>query len=110
MKTGDKVMIYQDPLTEKMPEGEATLLRRIGERQHDGYDGCTLERWRVRFDGETEPEVERSIKVKPANPAPLSCPVHGQLSWDHVTTMKTCGLCMEEQRVDASRATRLIRL
>lgn len=41
--------------------------------------------------------------------APLTCPRHGQLIWAYVTTMKTCGLCMEEDKVDAGRATRLIR-
>jgi hypothetical protein len=38
--------------------------------------------------------------------APLSCPKHGRLRWKHVTTQKSCGLCMEEIG-DASRAPRL---
>lgn len=53
--------------------------------------------------------VLKDTQPKP-NLAPLECPVHGRMSWDHVTTQKTCGLCMEEQRVDAGRATRLIRM
>lgn len=39
----------------------------------------------------------------------LWCPVHGEAGGVHTTTMKTCGLCMEENSVDAGSATTLIR-
>lgn len=41
--------------------------------------------------------------------APLVCPIHGQLTWEHVTTIKTCGLCMEEMGCAATDATTLQR-
>ena len=43
MKKGDTVMVYEDPLTEQKPEGEAVLLKR--------QDFCLngMERWQVRF-------------------------------------------------------------
>lgn len=31
MKTGDIITIYEDPITEKKPEGKALLLRKMGE-------------------------------------------------------------------------------
>lgn len=40
--------------------------------------------------------------------SPLTCPKHGRLKWKHVTTIKTCGICMEELG-DANKAPTLIR-
>lgn len=37
------------------------------------------------------------------------CPYHGRIPNEHVTTMKTCGECMEKFGVDAGNATLLIR-
>ena len=47
-RTGDKVKIYQDPITKKKLEGEATLV----QFQSANDDG--LEDWLVKFPGETE--------------------------------------------------------
>ena len=55
MKRGDKVMIYQDPLTQENPEGEAILVRCV-------ESGAPVERWRVAF-GNDDPIVERKILV-----------------------------------------------
>jgi hypothetical protein len=44
MKPGDKVIIYQRPITKEDPEGTATLVEQIGE---DVGDGLTL--WVVCF-------------------------------------------------------------
>lgn len=54
MKKGDKVMIYEDPVTQLKPEGEAKLIKKIEE--HHG-----MEYWVVNFlsDGY---DVQRSIK------------------------------------------------
>ena len=44
MKKGDKVMIYIDPIQETVPEGEATLIKRL---LRSNSQGC--EYWRVKF-------------------------------------------------------------
>lgn len=46
MKKGDVVMVYEDPITEKKPEGKATLVRFI-DTDNDGY--VVLKRWEVMF-------------------------------------------------------------
>jgi hypothetical protein len=54
LKCGDKVMIYEDPVTKEKPEGQATLrelYRSVG----------TLTIWRVVFDDEPGQYYERSI-------------------------------------------------
>jgi hypothetical protein len=38
----------------------------------------------------------------------LSCPEHGRLAWKHVTTQKSCGLCMEQYKLTPGTAPRLI--
>ena len=48
-KPGDKVNIYQDPLTKKKLEGIATLKRFQGKN-----DFNAIEAWEVQFDGEAE--------------------------------------------------------
>ena len=45
MKQGDKVMIYEDPITRQKPEGTATLLE---EYKPDIGDGLSI--WVVRFE------------------------------------------------------------
>lgn len=57
MKTGDIVMVYEDPITEQKPESKVKLLKLITS---DGY----LEHWEVKFldDGMV---TQRNIKVKP---------------------------------------------
>jgi len=51
MKKGDRVKIYQDPLTKKKFEGDAVLVKRFGNSKDAGpnYKGCGLEYWEVKF-------------------------------------------------------------
>lgn len=50
MKAGDLVTIYEDPLTEKKPEGEAKLIRRTAVSPlQKCKDGMGLEQWLVEF-------------------------------------------------------------
>ena len=58
LKKGDRVAVYQDPVTRKDPEGAATLLKR-GEAFPDG----DLERWWVEFDGERGAKYERWVSA-----------------------------------------------
>ena len=45
MKSGDEVTIFQDPLTSKVVEGQAIVVKKVGTSGE-------LERWAVRFCGE----------------------------------------------------------
>ena len=47
MKAGDEVTIYEDPITQRQPEGNATLVELVS-RLADG------EIWEVRFKGEDD--------------------------------------------------------
>lgn len=49
MKKGDVVMIYQDPITQKKPEGKAKLLK-LEIRDKSGE----MEYWKVLFKNEDE--------------------------------------------------------
>lgn len=51
------VMIYEDPITQLKPEGEALLLRR------ECVIGDGLESWKVCFKGEDGGVYSRAIKV-----------------------------------------------
>jgi hypothetical protein len=52
MKKGDKVMVYQDPVTCEKPEGEATVTRVLGETLWlDGKGRKTFD-CMVRFKGD----------------------------------------------------------
>jgi hypothetical protein len=53
-------MIYEDPVTQTKPEGEAVLLRKVSEDEYS-------ERWIVRFTGSNpyDPNVERIISKYP---------------------------------------------
>ena len=63
---GDRVSVFEDPLTESRCEGVAKLVRRADFYQFDNSElGAQLERWKVRFNRE-EKTVERWI-----NPARL---------------------------------------
>ncbi len=53
---GQRVTIYEDPITQLKPEGDATLVR---EYRPDTGDGLSM--WEVQFDGEDE-FVLRTIK------------------------------------------------
>jgi len=56
MKKGDKVRIYQKPITEEDFEGEATLIRKdLTDKKNN------LEVWWVKFKGDTR-EFRRTIK------------------------------------------------
>ena len=56
------VMIYEDPVTQTKPEGEAVLLRKVSEDEYS-------ERWIVRFTNSSEDfspcNVERIISRYP---------------------------------------------
>ncbi len=61
LAVGDKVMVYQDPLTEQMPEGVATLVKRVSRDSSPvNWGKEVIERWMVKFEGETR-KVERRI-------------------------------------------------
>mgnify|MGYP001466248638 CR=1 FL=1 len=62
LQRGQKITVFQDPLTCKTPEGDARLIQFI-EKYHDG-----LERWQVRFLGEKE-KFERLIDPENVYPA-----------------------------------------
>jgi hypothetical protein len=51
-KPGMQVQIFQKPRTEEDPEGIATLVQLL-EVEEDTVDGDSVERWQVRFPGET---------------------------------------------------------
>lgn len=68
-KVGQIVMIYEDPLTEKKPEGEARLLEHI-KTDHYGLEAFqATEDWEVRFlvDGDGGQGPFRTIKRKQFN-------------------------------------------
>lgn len=44
MKKGDKVMVYEDPISKEVSEGEATLIESLGSEAFDGR-----EYWKVKF-------------------------------------------------------------
>lgn len=49
LERGDRVMIYEDPVTCEKKEGIATLVRQLNTDDGDGF-----ERWEVIFDNEHE--------------------------------------------------------
>lgn len=53
MKKGDKVRIFEDPITRQKPEGMATLIKL--EFVSDSVPRA--ERWRVRFEGDEPNET-----------------------------------------------------
>jgi hypothetical protein len=57
MKSGEKVMIYEDPITCNKEEGIAKLIELVGEDCGDG-----LELWVVKFPDD-EREFTRTVKV-----------------------------------------------
>ena len=63
MKAGDRVMIFEDPITEEIPEGPAHLVDYVTvERGVLPLLACDTERWTVRFDGDQSTHV-RTIRV-----------------------------------------------
>ncbi|KKN87470.1 hypothetical protein LCGC14_0259250 [marine sediment metagenome] len=56
MKPGDTVTIYEDPMTQRVPEGEAKLIKKISTSMGG-------ERWIVRFD---DGDYERFIFLQEA--------------------------------------------
>lgn len=68
MKKGDVVTIYEYPVTQEKPEGQAVLLRKVSDGvlyQLGDSEDLYLELWKVRFLGWREEygPVERSILV-----------------------------------------------
>jgi hypothetical protein len=61
LKIGEKVTIYEDPVTCKRPEGKATLVRLVKPSQPS--DEPKLEHWEVQFDAEIGDTYIRVIKV-----------------------------------------------
>ena len=56
---GAVVMVYEDPRTRKIPEGQAILIRQLEKARRKG----DLERWKVKFeDGDI---VERFVSCSP---------------------------------------------
>lgn len=57
LKKGDRVVIYDDPITKKRPEGTAHLvLQRSDDRE--------LQRWVVRFEGDG-PKIKHERVIAP---------------------------------------------
>jgi hypothetical protein len=52
-RKGDKVMIYQKPVTQEDQEGMAELVQFVGKADYAPY----LETWEVRFDGDQDRET-----------------------------------------------------
>ena len=48
LKPGKEIIVFEDPITEKKPEGKAILIRKIG-LIGSGLEGWDLHSWRVRF-------------------------------------------------------------
>lgn len=68
LSKGNVVMIYQDPLTERKPEGTAKLVNRLNDV--GVWQGRNLVRWEVKFYDERTLErgtFERNI-LEPATP------------------------------------------
>lgn len=62
MNTGDRVKIFEDPVTEQKFEGDAQLVSKTNTPDVQLEDGSHLEFWLVAFrNGE---EAYRKIKVK----------------------------------------------
>jgi hypothetical protein len=51
--------------------------------------------WLFRYPRNQWSHLERDIP-KDEQLSSLACPKHGRLKWKYVTTIKTCGICMEE--------------
>lgn len=70
MAPGDVVTIYEDPHTQRIPEGQVLLVERLDRGEagvfHDDEDGraYTVERWLVRFmdDEGDDSTYERAIR------------------------------------------------
>lgn len=55
---GDRVMIYDDPLTKQKEMGEATLLKLVGAENEQGYyEGQPIQLWVADFGEAGAPEV-----------------------------------------------------
>ena len=63
VKAGDVVMIYEDPVTAKKPEGKAKLIRKCSTPAVEEYEGLRLEFWIVIFEGD-EGQVYRAVRVE----------------------------------------------
>jgi hypothetical protein len=61
MKPGDRVVVYEDPITCLRREGTAKLIEQFRPDEGDG-----LSMWYVRFGD--EPEVMRTINAAHSNP------------------------------------------
>ncbi len=57
MHIGDTVMIYEKPLTEEQPEGEAILVEQLSTSRHEYSKGRELQQWTVVFDDNIEAEA-----------------------------------------------------
>ena len=63
MMKGNKVVIFEDPITEKIREGLATLKRKGEPCNLPIKRGEHLEYWYVVFDGQPEDEYLRCMRV-----------------------------------------------
>jgi len=61
LSKGDKVVVYQDPMTQWRSEGVATLVKLIDRSDFPvNWGKEVIERWMVKFEGETQ-KVERRL-------------------------------------------------
>lgn len=63
MKKGDKVMVYEDPVTCEKPEGEATVTRVLAEQLYMDAKGRRSYDCMVRFKGERQTYQRRVSEV-----------------------------------------------
>lgn len=59
LQVGDRVPVFQDPITEEKLEGMAVLRRKLG------HDVGVFERWEVEFDADPGVTYERSVRPRP---------------------------------------------
>jgi len=63
MKAGQKVTIYEDPVTQQNPEGEAVLVEKVDTDNSGVWETGVLEWWKVWFPGE-DTLYERKVFVR----------------------------------------------
>lgn len=49
LEPGIKVTIYTNPVSEENVEGDATLIKKVGNEHYGIVKGHPMERWKVRF-------------------------------------------------------------
>jgi len=88
MKKGDRVTIYEEPITERIIEGLATLKEKCSTPDLELDDGSHLEHWIVKFDGDDAGQFYRKIKVRG------TCQICGHSVNNHGTMGNSKGKCL----------------